>query len=68
MTNEDMLQNVITNLIERMGRQTVSYETEIANLNAQVALHQARVEQVNVELQKMEKRTAKKDRIEEDDE
>lgn len=66
MTNEEMLQNVINTLIERMGRQTVTYESEIANLNAQVSLHQARVEELNVELQKIEKKSSKKQ--EEDDE
>lgn len=66
MTNEEMLQNVINTLIERMGRQTVTYESEIANLNAQVSLHQARVDELNVELQKVEKKSSKKQ--EEDDE
>lgn len=59
MTNEEMLQNVINTIIERIGRQTVTYESEIANLNAQVSLHQSKIEELQAELQKIEKKAAK---------
>jgi hypothetical protein len=36
MTNEDLIQNVLNMTIERFGKQSVSYESEIANLNAQL--------------------------------
>ena len=38
MTNEELLQQVLNSTIERIGRQTVQYEAEIANLNSQVLI------------------------------
>jgi hypothetical protein len=38
MTNEDVLQNTLNIVIERLAKQCMSYETEIANLNAQIII------------------------------
>lgn len=38
MTNEELLQQVLNSTIERIGRQTIQYEAEIANLNSQVLI------------------------------
>jgi hypothetical protein len=36
MNNEEILQKTLSMTIERLGKQAVSYESEIANLNAQI--------------------------------
>jgi len=38
MTNEEILQKTLTMTLERIAKQTMSYETEIANLNAQLIM------------------------------
>lgn len=38
MTNEEVLQRTLSTTLERIAKQTMSYETEIANLNAQLIL------------------------------
>jgi hypothetical protein len=44
MTNEDLLQKTLTMTLERMAKQTMAYETEIANLNAQLLLAKSQKE------------------------
>lgn len=44
MTNEELLQNILNNTIERMGKKTVQYEAEIANLTSQVMILNDQVE------------------------
>lgn len=46
MTNEELLQRVLNSTIERFGRQAVSYEAEIANLNSQIAIMSSQIEEV----------------------
>lgn len=36
MNNEDLLQTTLSATIDRLAKQTKMYETEIANLNAQI--------------------------------
>lgn len=36
MTNEELLQSILNITIDRMAKQAAKYETEIANLNAQI--------------------------------
>lgn len=36
MTNEELIQKVLNIALDRAGRQAMNYETEIANLNAQI--------------------------------
>jgi hypothetical protein len=36
MNNEEILQKTLSMTIERMARQAMNYESEIANLNAQL--------------------------------
>jgi hypothetical protein len=38
MTNEEILQKILSTTLERIAKQTMEYETEIANLNAQLLL------------------------------
>jgi hypothetical protein len=45
MTNEELLQKVLNNTIERLGRQAVNYEAEIANLTSQVFILNSQVEE-----------------------
>ena len=47
MTNEDLLQKVLNNTIERIGRQAVAYEAEIANLSSQVIILNSQIEEIN---------------------
>lgn len=57
MTNEDLLQKVLNATIERMGKQAVAYEAEIANLSSQIVILSDKIE----ELEKVSKtsKTAK---------
>jgi hypothetical protein len=47
MTNEDLLQKVLNNTIERMGRQAISYEAEIANLSSQIIILTSQIEELS---------------------
>lgn len=47
MTNEDLLQKVLNTTIERLGRQAINYEAEIANLNSQILILSAQIEELN---------------------
>ena len=38
MIDEDVLQKTLSSTIERLGKQAIGYETEIANLNAQIII------------------------------
>jgi hypothetical protein len=38
MTNEEILQRTLSTMLERIAKKTMEYETEIANLNAQLLL------------------------------
>ena len=38
MTNEELLQKTLNATIERFGRQAMSYEADIANLNSQIIM------------------------------
>ena len=46
MTNEDLLQQILNSTIERLGRQAVQYEAEIANLNSQILILKAQVKTI----------------------
>jgi len=46
MTNEDLLQKVLNSTIERMGRQAVAYEAEIANLSSQIVILNSQIEEM----------------------
>lgn len=47
MTNEELLQKILNNTIERVGRQAINYEAEIANLTSQVMILTAQVEELS---------------------
>jgi len=47
VTNEDLLQRVLNSTIERLGRQAVAYEGEIANLSSQVIILNHQIEEIN---------------------
>ena len=47
MTNEDLLQKVLNNTIERIGRQAVTYEAEIANLSSQIIILNSQIEAIS---------------------
>jgi prefoldin subunit 5 len=46
MTNEDLLQKTLNTTIERLGRQAINYEAEIANLNSQIVILSSQVEEL----------------------
>jgi hypothetical protein len=46
MTNEELLQKILNTTIERIGRQTISYEAEIANLNSQILILNDQIEKL----------------------
>lgn len=56
MTNEKLLEKVLAVTIERFAKQTSLYETEIANLNAQVIVLSSQIEALN---KKAEEKPAK---------
>ena len=56
MTNEELLQKILNTTIERLGRQAINYEAEIANLNSQVLILSAQIEELN---EKSKERPAK---------
>jgi predicted nucleic acid-binding Zn-ribbon protein len=47
MTNEELLQKVLNNTIERIGRQAIAYEAEIANLSSQITILNSQIEEIN---------------------
>lgn len=47
MTNEELLQKVLNSTIERMGKQAINYEAEIANLNSQIVILSSQIEELN---------------------
>lgn len=49
MTNEELLQATLNSTIERIGKQAIAYESEIANLNAQIALLNVRLQELSKE-------------------
>ena len=56
MTNEELLQKILNNTIERVGRQAINYEAEIANLNSQILILSSQIEEIN---EKSKEKTAK---------
>lgn len=56
MTNEKLLEKVLAITIERFAKQATTYETEIANLNAQVIVLSSQIEILN---KKAEEKPAK---------
>jgi prefoldin subunit 5 len=46
MTNEELLQITLNSTIERLGKQATAYESEIANLNAQITLLNIRIQEL----------------------
>jgi hypothetical protein len=48
MTNEELLQKILNNTIERIGRQAINYEAEIANLASQIMILTSQVEELSV--------------------
>jgi hypothetical protein len=52
MNNEDLLQKVLNNTIERLGKQTVSYEAEIANIFSQILILSFKIEDLEKSIQK----------------
>lgn len=56
MTNEELLQKVLNTTIERLGRQALNYEAEIANLNSQILILSSQIEELN---EKSKERPAK---------
>jgi hypothetical protein len=46
MTNEEILQGTLNATLDRVGRQSRSYEAEIANLNAQIIVLSNQVQEL----------------------
>ena len=45
MTNEELLQQVLNITLERLGKRASAYESEIANLHAQILVLNSKVEE-----------------------
>jgi predicted nucleic acid-binding Zn-ribbon protein len=56
MTNEQVLQETLSNTLQRIGKKTVEYESEIANLSAQVIILTSQINELN---EKSKEKTAK---------
>lgn len=56
MTNEELLQKILTSTIERIGKQAIQYEAEIANLNSQIIILN---EQINSVVEEVKEKPAK---------
>jgi cell division protein FtsB len=54
MNNEELLQEVVNTTLERFGKQSVIYETEIANLNAKIIILNDQVKNLNDSLEKLQ--------------
>ena len=48
MTNEELLEKILNNTIERIGRQAKQYEAEIANLTSQIIILSAKVQDLEL--------------------
>jgi uncharacterized coiled-coil protein SlyX len=46
MTNEELLQQILNSTIERLGKQTIQYEAEIANLSSQVLILKTQIKEI----------------------
>jgi predicted nucleic acid-binding Zn-ribbon protein len=47
MTNEELLQQILNSTIERIGRQTVQYEAEVANLSSQILILNSQIKEIS---------------------
>lgn len=47
MTNEQILQETLSNTLQRIGKKTVEYESEIANLSAQIIILNNQINELN---------------------
>lgn len=46
MNNEELLQKILNSTIERLGKQAINYEAEIANLNSQIAILSSQIQEI----------------------
>lgn len=51
MNNDELLQRVLNTTIERLGRQAINYEAEIANLNSQIIILNNQIEEISAKAQ-----------------
>lgn len=62
MNNEELLQKILNSTIERLAKQSLAYEAEIANLNSQIFILSGQIEELNKKLEeKVPKTPAKND-------
>lgn len=47
MTNEELLQQVLNSTVDRLGKQAVYYEAEIAKLNSQIIILNKQIENLS---------------------
>ena len=55
MTNEEVLQQVLNATVERLGKQAIAYEAEIANLHSQIVILHNQINNNKNELSKKAK-------------
>jgi len=46
MSNEELLQKVLSATIERFGKQSIAHEAEIANLSSQIFILSSQIEEL----------------------
>ena len=51
MNNEELLQKTLNATIERLGRQAMSYEAEVANLSSQIIILNNQIEEMKKSVQ-----------------
>jgi hypothetical protein len=47
MTNEQLLQETLSNTFQRIGKKTAEYESEIANLSAQIIILNSQINELS---------------------
>lgn len=54
MDNEELLQQTINITLERLGKQSMSYEAEIANLNAKIIMLNSEISSLRQKVSSLE--------------
>ena len=63
MNNEELLQKILNSTIERLAKQSLNYEAEIANLNSQIFILSGQVEELNKKLEEKAPKTPAKNDV-----
>jgi CII-binding regulator of phage lambda lysogenization HflD len=59
MTNEELLQQVLNSTVDRLGKQAVYYEAEVAKLNSQIIILNKQLEDLKSQQDTVKQKTTK---------